>query len=101
AIPETINGPDLMSFDEITQEIIDDNNQEDEPEEQEHEVLETTYLLKNLFRYPSSASPQPASLSFMMDHWARGKAAMEADVQLHEILSVSQECNDAINDSDL
>ncbi|THU90830.1 hypothetical protein K435DRAFT_910345, partial [Dendrothele bispora CBS 962.96] len=83
---ETVDGPDLLTFDEITQEFIneDDSSDTEDSEEQPDRVIpEASYLLKNLFRYPSPNSPQPTSLSFMTDFWARGEAAMNADMELH------------------
>ena len=67
--------------------------QDDNEEEEEGTISESAYLLKNLFRYPSSSS-ESVSLSFMMDFWARGEAAMAADRELHESLSCATQNQD-------
>ncbi|KAK7435975.1 hypothetical protein VKT23_019382 [Stygiomarasmius scandens] len=95
-ILETVDGPDLTSFEEIAWEIMDEPEDDQDSEEGQEPVVisETSYHLKNLFQYPTSNNPQPASLSFMIEFWAKGEAAMDTDIQLHENLSSVQECND-------
>ncbi|THU84866.1 hypothetical protein K435DRAFT_869853 [Dendrothele bispora CBS 962.96] len=91
----------LQSFDAVAQELIENVSLDDsEPlyNDETQGIPESEYLLENLFRFPSSQSPQPASLVFMMEFWTKGEEVMRADIQLHEQLSVPAHLRDVDDD---